>query len=76
MLQDICKNSEKIKCLRKIKRKEFPKCVSCEDRGYCTVCMMSNSNENPDGDAVRLHDFHCSVSAMIHKKVNEYYAAE
>lgn len=76
LLQDIWKNSEKIKCLRKIKRKEFPKCVSCEDRGYCTVCMMSNSNENPDGDAFRIHDFHCSVSAMIHKKVNEYYAAE
>lgn len=76
LLQDIWKNSEKIKCLRKIKRKEFPKCVSCEDRGYCTVCMMSNSNENSDGDAFRIHDFHCSVAAMIHKKVDEYYASE
>lgn len=76
LLQDIWKNSEKIKCLRKIKQKEFPKCVSCEDRGYCTVCMMSNSNENSDGDAFRIHDFHCSVAAMIHKKVDEYYASE
>ena len=72
-LQDIWENSEKIKYLRQIKRKEFPKCVNCEDRGYCTVCMMSNSNENQNGDAFKIEDFHCSVAKIIHKKVKTYY---
>lgn len=71
-LQDIWENSEKIKYLRQIKRKEFPKCVNCEDRGYCTVCMMSNSNENQNGDAFKIEDFHCSVAKIIHKKVKTY----
>ena len=75
-LQEIWNNSKEIKCLRQIKRKDFPKCVSCEDRGYCTVCMMSNSNENPDGDAFRICDYHCSVAAMIHNKVSEYCGTE
>lgn len=75
-LQNIWKNSEKIKYLRQIKRKEFPKCVNCEDRGYCTVCMMSNSNENRDGDAFKIEEFHCSVAKIIHKKVEAYYGKD
>lgn len=71
-LRDIWETSEGIRKLRQIKRKEFPKCVSCEDRGYCTVCMMSNSNENSDADAFRINEYHCDVAALIHKKINSY----
>ena len=71
-LCEIWEESEEIKKLRKVKRKNFPKCVNCEDRGYCTVCMMSNSNENPDGDAFRINEFHCEVAALKHKKMMEY----
>lgn len=71
-MNDIWEKSEKIQCLRKIKRKDFVKCVDCKDRGYCTVCMMSNSNENEDGDAFRINDFHCKVAEIKHKKVNAY----
>lgn len=71
-LREIWEQSEEIKCLRMIKRKDFPKCVNCEDRGHCTVCMMSNSNENEDGDAFRIHEFHCEVAKLKHKKVSEY----
>lgn len=71
-LSDIWNTSEKIKQLRQIKRRDFPKCVDCKDRGYCTVCMMSNSNENCDGDAFRIHDFQCTVAALLHQKVHSY----
>lgn len=71
-LIDIWENSEKIKCLRKIKRKDFLKCVDCKDRGYCNVCMMCNSNENPDGDAFRINDFHCKVAELKHTKIDNY----
>ena len=49
-VQEIWETSEKIKKLRQIKRSQFSQCVDCKDRGYCTVCMMWNSNENSDGD--------------------------
>lgn len=68
-VEEVWLDSEKIKSLRKIKRKEFPKCVTCEDRGYCTVCMMSNANESLDGNIYEINDFHCKVAAMIHRKV-------
>lgn len=71
-LHDIWETSDDIKKLRQITRREFPKCVSCEDRGYCNVCMMSNSNENSDADAFRINEYHCDVAALIHKKINSY----
>lgn len=71
-LQEIWETSDDIKKLRQITRKEFPKCVSCEDRGYCNVCMMSNSNENSDADAFKINEYHCDVAALLHKKVNSY----
>ena len=72
-VSDVWESSQEIKRLRTIKRSSFPKCVNCKDRGYCTVCMMSNSNENADGDAYRISDYHCQVAALIHDKVDEYY---
>lgn len=68
-IKEIWQDSSEIKCLREIKRNSFPRCVSCEDRGYCTVCMMSNSNENEDGDAFRVNEFHCKVAAMMRSRV-------
>lgn len=71
-LREIWETSDTIKKLRQITRQEFPKCVSCEDKGYCNICMMSNSNENSDADAFRINEYHCYVAALIHKKVNSY----
>lgn len=72
-IREIWETSEMIQKLRLIKRERFPKCVACKDRGYCTVCMMCNSNENPDGDAFRVNDFHCKVAAVIHNKVDAFF---
>ena len=71
-LREIWETSDDIKKLRQITRQAFPKCVNCEDRGYCNICMMSNSNENKDADAFRINEYHCDVAALIHKKINAY----
>lgn len=71
-LYDIWNKSEKICALRQISRSQFPKCVMCKDRGYCIVCMMSNSNENRDGNPFRINRFHCEAAAAIHNTVNQY----
>ncbi len=75
-LRDIWVGSEKLHRLREVKRGDFPKCVDCDDRGYCTVCMMCNSNENPDGDPFVINDFHCEAAAMTHRKVVEFLAED
>lgn len=72
-LKEIWETSDVIKKLRQIKRHNFPKCVKCKDRGYCNVCMMSNSNENSDADPFRINEYHCNVAALIHKKVDLYF---
>jgi hypothetical protein len=33
--------------------------------------MMGNSNENQNGDAFKINDFHCAVSSLLHSKVKE-----
>lgn len=71
-LSEIWKTSNKIKSLRKVKRKDFQKCVDCKDRGYCTVCMMSNSNENQDGDPFKINKFNCKVAELKHEKLIAY----
>lgn len=71
-IKEIWETSEEVKKLRQIKRDSFPKCAKCKDRGYCTVCMMCNSNENSDGDPFRINDFHCKVASMIHSKVDSF----
>lgn len=69
-VRDIWENSNKIRALREIKRSQFPNCVDCVDRGYCTVCMMWNSNENDDGDPYRINPYRCKIAALTHNKVN------
>lgn len=68
-VQEIWENSEKIQELRQIKRSQFLQCVDCKDRGYCTVCMMWNSNENLDSDPFKINTYRCSVAAITHSKV-------
>ena len=67
-LREVCENSKEMKALKQVKWNDFPKCIKCEDRGYCTVCMMSNSNESINKDPFMINDYHCKVAAMIHKK--------
>lgn len=79
-VQEVWETSDKIKELRQIKWSRFSQCVDCKDRGYCTVCMMWNSNENSDGDPFRINEHRCNVAAIIHRKVDsvlqETYPAE
>ena len=70
-LKEIWEKSEQMEYLRQVKRRDFKKCSNCKDRGYCTVCMMKNANENADGDIFRINDFHCKVAEMIHAKIDK-----
>lgn len=69
-LKEIWEESEEIKRLRDVRLSQFSRCVDCADRPYCTICMMANSNENPDRDILRVDDFHCQAAALTHELVS------
>lgn len=67
-LNEIWNNSEKIQYLRRLRNKDFPKCVKCSDKEFCTMCMVRNANENPLGNPLVVNKYFCSI-AKINKKI-------
>lgn len=63
-LNDIWNNSEKVKYLRGLRNQDFPKCIQCPDKDFCTMCMVRNANENPKGDPLVVSEFFCSVAKL------------
>jgi radical SAM protein with 4Fe4S-binding SPASM domain len=71
-LQEIWDNSPKVKYLRGLRKKDFPKCSNCGDKGFCAMCMVRNANENPDGDPLKINDHFCKVAALNRKIVLDW----
>ncbi len=68
-LKDIWENSPQLKMLRGIKKKSFPKCLKCEDKDFCAMCLVRNFNES-GGDMMKINDRFCKV-AKINKELVE-----
>jgi radical SAM protein with 4Fe4S-binding SPASM domain len=71
-LQQIWENSPKVKFLRNIRKKDFPKCLECEDKMFCTMCMVRNANENDEGDPFKVNNHFCKVAALNKKLVLDW----
>jgi len=63
-LKEIWKNSEKVKYLRGLRKKDFPQCLKCQDKAFCAMCMVRNANENPEGDPLKINTHFCKVAAL------------
>jgi radical SAM protein with 4Fe4S-binding SPASM domain len=70
LLEKIWNDSPKVRYLRSIRKKEFPKCLVCPDRAFCAMCMVRNFNENKD--IYRINEHFCKVAALNHKLVNNW----
>lgn len=68
-LYDIWHHSEKVQYLRGLRRKDFPQCIQCPDNKFCTMCMVRNANEHPDGDPLAVNEFFCSIAKMSRELV-------
>lgn len=66
-LKDIWDNSEKIKYLRNLRKKDFQECLKCPDKEYCTMCMVRNANESPEGDPLAVNEYFCDI-VRLNKK--------
>ncbi|MBN2598228.1 MAG: radical SAM protein [Marinifilaceae bacterium] len=67
-LQEIWEKSEKVNYLRNLRKKEFPKCLKCPDKEYCTMCMVRNANEDPNGDPLVVNEYFCEI-AKLNKRI-------
>jgi len=63
-LDDIWGNSEKVQYLRNLRKSDFPKCIQCPDKEFCTMCMVRNANENPLGDPLMVNKYFCEVAKL------------
>lgn len=61
---DIWENAEKVQYLRGLRKKDFPKCIQCADKEFCTMCMVRNANENPTGDPLVVNEFFCNIAKL------------
>ena len=69
---DVWYNSEAMKKLRGIKWKDFPKCIECEAKPYCAMCMVRNLNET--GSIFEVSKHFCDVAFINKRLVEEYHA--
>lgn len=63
-LSDIWNNSPKVKYLRNLRKKDLPKCAKCEDRLFCSVCMVRNANESPSRNPLEINEHFCKIAAV------------
>ncbi|WP_018211971.1 radical SAM/SPASM domain-containing protein [Desulfitobacterium hafniense] len=71
-LTDIWNNSEKIRYLRGLRRKDFPKCIQCPDKEFCTMCMVRNANEDPLGNPLAVNEYFCNIAKLNRKMMVEW----
>lgn len=71
-LNKIWSDSKKANYLRSLTLKDFPQCIKCPDRKYCTICLVKNANENVDGDPLVLNNYFCESSHQIRTNYEEY----
>lgn len=72
-LREIWENSPELKKLRTITNSSFPKCLECEAKDFCAMCMVRNYNES-GGDMFKINRHFCDVAFLNKKMVEEYMA--
>ena len=68
-LKWIWSESPETRRIRAVTGGSFPKCLHCEDRAYCSICMCRNYNET--GDIFTPAQHFCDVARVNHEVVDE-----
>jgi radical SAM protein with 4Fe4S-binding SPASM domain len=70
-LKSIWENSPRVQYLRSLRKKDFPECTNCLDKGFCAMCMVRNANENQEmsavgtiGNPLKINRHFCRVAAL------------
>ncbi|MBQ8959645.1 MAG: radical SAM protein [Ruminococcus sp.] len=69
-LEKIWKESPNVLFLRKLRRRDFPECMECEE-DHCSICMARNANESPTGNMLEVNKHYCKVAKINRALVEE-----
>ncbi len=70
-LKEIWENSSQLAEVRKVRQKNFPKCMACEARDYCNMCLVRNYNES-GGNMFKINQHFCDVAFLNKRLVEEW----
>lgn len=70
-LIEIWNDSSEVHYLRSLRRLDFPKCIQCTDKEFCTMCMVRNANESPSGNPLDVNEYFCNIAKFIKRLVLE-----
>ena len=70
-LKQIWEESSKLKEVRRVRQKDFPKCLTCEARDYCNMCLVRNYNES-NGDMFKINKHFCDVAFLTKRLVEQW----
>ncbi|MBU1101957.1 MAG: radical SAM protein [Bacteroidetes bacterium] len=71
-LKEIWDYSEKVQHLRGLRKEDFPKCIQCSEKEFCTMCMVRNANEHPLGDPMVVNEYFCNIAKLNKEMVLEW----
>ncbi len=71
-LKEIWEKSPKIKWLRSLRNKDFKECANCKEQLFCSMCLVKNANENPDGDPLKINRHFCAAVAKNREIVDRW----
>ena len=66
-LKDVWYKSEKVKQLRNFKIKDISSCKYCQNRSYCSICLVRNSNESKSGNPLEACKYFCDIAKIKHE---------
>ncbi len=70
-VRDVWENSHQLLQLRKITKGSFQRCISCEHKEFCAMCMVRNFNES-GGDVFMINPHVCRSAELNHFFVEEH----
>ena len=71
-LEEIWYFSPKMKYLRGLKRSDIKECDGCENRLFCSPCLVRFANESPTNDPLEVARHFCDVARVNKEVVTSY----
>lgn len=66
-IAEIWGESKKVKNLRALTINDFPKCLHCNDKDFCSICLIRNVNESENLDCHDINPYFCSIAKVKHQ---------
>lgn len=63
-ISQIWEESPVVHKLRNLSIRDFPKCQSCADKDFCSICLLRNVNESPTLDYKDVNPYFCEIAKL------------